>query len=132
MRMSVIRGSQLGGTVAYDAAVHGQALPVPAADAETALGALSTIAGARAERVHERSLIDASLPWALVDRDAHGHIPLALSAATVVGQEPHVVDAAVSRPVAVGAQHRPRHSHPRDRWGRQCVRISTPGEAPGQ
>src|SRR5215813_2686806 len=69
-------------------------------------GALSTIAGARAERVHERSLIDASM--ALVVRDAHGHIPLALSAATVVSQEPHVVDAAVSPPVAVGAQHRPR------------------------
>src|SRR5438093_298436 len=58
---------------------------------------------ARAARVHERSLIDASMPLALVMGNANGHGAAALPAAPVVGDERHVVDAAVARRVAVGA-----------------------------
>ena len=61
---------------------------------------------ARAARVHERSVIRTSVASALVMRDTHGHAPAALSAAAIVGHEPHVVDSAVSRCVAFGTQHR--------------------------
>src|SRR5437016_221110 len=64
-----------------------------------------------ASRIEERSLIDAAVARALVVRDADGHGARAFATRAIVGDEAHVVHAAVTAPEALCAHARGRGAH---------------------